>query len=168
MSLKDDALPDVDRELDITREFLTVLPDDKLTWQPHAKSMTLGRLGMHLAELPGLATRVLATDSFDMATRPAGPRPVATTRADALALFDENAAALRAALAKTDDAALRQNWTMTNGDKIIWNGPRAAIFRTRFLSHLVHHRAQLGVFYRLLDVPVPNSFGPTADDKGFR
>jgi uncharacterized damage-inducible protein DinB len=168
MSLKDEALADVDREIDITREFLTALPDDKLTWQPHAKSMTLGRLAMHLGELLGLGTRVLTTDSYDMATRPPGPRPVATTRDEALALFDENATTFRAALATTDDAALRQSWSMTHGDKTIWTGSRLAILRTRGLSHIVHHRAQLGVFYRLLDIPVPNSFGPSADDKRFR
>lgn len=168
MTLKDDALADLDRELAITRQFLEALPDDKLSWQPHAKSMALGRLAMHVAEVVGLQTRMLATDGFDVATHPPGPRPTATSRAQVLALFDENAAALRAALANTDDAALRKTWSMTRGADTLFSGARLTLLRARGISHMVHHRAQLGVFYRLLDVPVPASYGPSADEKTFR
>jgi len=158
------AFADLDGELATTRRFLALVPDDHLDWKPHDKSTPLGRLAMHLAQLVGMGPRILTTEGgFDMPAGAAPPRPM-SPRADVLAAFDTNVAALKAAMATADDAALEARWRFSRGGAVIADGTRATVMRRLVLSHIIHHRAQLGVYYRLLDIPVPSSYGPSADE----
>jgi uncharacterized damage-inducible protein DinB len=153
---------DLDREIASTRRVLERLPDGQASWRPHEKSRPLMELAAHVAGIPGLGLMILETDEVDRSTRP--PAPGATTAAEVLARFDANVAKLRAALAKTDVDALRKTWTMRMGERVLVQGTKRMLLRVMVLSHIVHHRAQLGVYYRLLHVPVPSVYGPTADE----
>ena len=153
---------DLDRELDSTRRVLERFPDGKNDWRPHEKSRTLGELAGHVAGIPGLGATILATDELDRSGRPA--MPSAGTAAELLAAFDANVAKLRAALATLDAGGLDRTWTMRMGGRVLVQNPKRVLMRVMVLSHLVHHRAQLGGYYRLLNVPVPSVYGPTADE----
>lgn len=156
------------REIKLTRPFLERLPADQFVWQPHAKSMTLGQLASHLADMLGNIEDTLATDSYDMATAPAADRPAtATSPAEILARFDHNASQACSALAAATDVALAQVWTFSVGEHVIFSQPRAQIVRELLLDHLIHHRGQLSVYLRLLEVAVPGTYGPTADEVAF-
>lgn len=157
------ATGDLERELATTRRMLERVPDEHFAWKPHEKSMSLGTLAAHLANLLWWQTATLEQDEFDMAA-PQPPRTVPESREALLREFDEKAAVLREALAQTDEAALARPWTLRRGDHIIFTQPKAAILRSFGISHMVHHRGQLSVYLRLLDVPVPPSYGPTADE----
>ena len=162
------ATGDDEGELATTRRFLEELPDDKLEWKPHPKSNALGRLAMHIIELVKLQGLILSVDNgFDILAPTSGPpkRRLVSSRADALEAFDKSAARLRTAVAAATDASLAMPWTLRLGDRVMGTGTRAAVLRRNGISHLVHHRAQLGLYYRLLDIPVPDSYGPTADTK---
>ncbi len=156
-------LDDIDDELASTRRTLERFPDGRGSWRPHAKSRTLGELATHVADIPGLAATILATDELDALTRPR--REPLDGATELLERFDGNVAQLRAALSTTDDVRLSQEWTMRAGEKVFVRRPRRTLMRVMFLSHMIHHRAQLGVYYRLLDVPVPSAYGPTADEQ---
>ena len=164
MSLKELLFADLEPELAATRKTLERFPDDRAAWKPHEKSRTLQQLAEHVAELPGFASVMLTTDTFDVKN---GGRfsTSAPTAAELLALFDRAAGQLRDAVARTDDERLQQPWTFTAGAHVIVSGPRAVVLRRMGITHLAHHRAQLGVYYRLLDVPVPGTFGPSADER---
>jgi uncharacterized damage-inducible protein DinB len=167
-SVTEIALGDVESELATTRRFLEIIPDDKLDWKPHAKSNALGRLAMHIIELVKLQGLILTVDdSFDILAPTGGPakRRVVSSRADALETFDRSAERLRTAVAAATDESLTMPWTLRYGDRIMGTGTRAAVLRRNGISHLVHHRAQLGLYYRLLDIPVPDTYGPTADTR---
>jgi uncharacterized damage-inducible protein DinB len=167
-SITEIALGDVESELATTRRFLEELPDDKLEWKPHPKSNALGRLAMHIIELVKLQGLILSVDNgFDILAPTSGPpkRRLVSSRADALEAFDKSAARLRTAVAAATDASLAMPWTLRLGDRVMGTGTRAAVLRRNGISHLVHHRAQLGLYYRLLDIPVPDTYGPTADTK---
>jgi uncharacterized damage-inducible protein DinB len=141
------------------------VPADKLSWAPHEKSMTLGRLAGHVAELPGLALMVVTRDEFDAATiRPPVP-PAPPAPEQLLAQFDESAAALREAMAGRDVSAMSQSWTLRVGERVVLTGPRGKVLRSFGFSHLAHHRGQLTVYLRLLDAPVPGLYGPSADER---
>jgi uncharacterized damage-inducible protein DinB len=156
------------REIKLTRPFLERLPADQFDWQPHAKSMTLGQLASHLADMLGNIEDTLATDSYDMATAPSADRPAtATSPAEILARFDHNACRACGALAAATDVALAQVWTFSVGEQVIFSQPRAQIVRELLLDHLIHHRGQLSVYLRLLEVAVPGTYGPTADEVAF-
>ena len=163
-TLKSAALGDLDQELATTRRLLERVPDDRLDWAPHARSMTLGRLAMHLAELPRMQTAVLTSDSLDLDTLKARPARSAANRAELLAEFDANVAAMREQLAGADDRTLAESWAMRRGERVLMTQPRAAVMRTMGINHIVHHRGQLSVYLRLLDVPLPPMYGPTADE----
>lgn len=156
----------LDREITLTRPFLERLPDARFDWQPHPKSMTLGKLASHIADMAGNIRDTLITPSFDLAAEAEYPQPAAS-QAEILARFEVNAAAARTALAAADDAAFAHVWTFYYGEQVIFRQPRAQIVRELLLDHLIHHRAQLGVYLRLLDVPVPGTYGPTADEPEF-
>lgn len=145
-----------------TRRMLAAFPDAHAAWRPHDKSRSLAELATHVANLPGMGVAVLTTDGLDTATRRPG-EPL-TTSADLLGAMDKNAAALQSALEAATPASLAEPWSLRRGDFVMLSGPRAAILRTLVLSHLIHHRAQLSVYYRLLGVPVPGMYGPSADD----
>lgn len=153
---------DLEPELAATRRVLERFPDGQHEWRPHAKSRTLGELATHLADIPNRGPMILQTDEVDLV----GRQPIAplTTAAALLAHFDRSAASLRAAVAATDLDSLAQIWTMRRGSQVAAQGTRRAMLRTVALNHSIHHRAQLGVYYRLLGVPVPGVYGPSADE----
>jgi uncharacterized damage-inducible protein DinB len=165
MPLAEVLLPEFDDEMAATRRLLACVPDGKAAWQPHEKSMTLGRLATHVAELAGRAPEILTRDEWD--PRPAGgeyrPR-VLDTQAQLLELFDQGAQASRRALAASSDADFAGTWVMKRGGQAVYSGSRFNAYRRIALNHLVHHRAQLGVFLRLNGVPIPGMYGPSADD----
>ncbi|MBB4638353.1 DinB family protein [Longimicrobium terrae] len=158
------AFPDLEQELATTRRVLERVPDEHLDWKPHEKSFALGGLAAHLANLLNWTTTVLTQDELDLATQ--GRQELPRTRDDILALFDGAAARLRPALAAATDDTLNGTWTLRMGDHVIMQMPRASVIRTVALNHMVHHRAQLGVYMRLLDIPVPAMYGPSADEAG--
>jgi uncharacterized damage-inducible protein DinB len=165
MGLSEGLLTELDAEMVSTRKTLERIPEDKLTWKPHEKSMGLGRLAGHLAELPGLGSRVMQADSLDVANRPAGYKPlVAESQKHVLEIFDKNVAQMRAAIASASDADWAKTWTLSAGEKKIFSGARIGAVRRMMLNHMIHHRAQLGVYLRLNGVPVPSVYGPSADE----
>jgi uncharacterized damage-inducible protein DinB len=162
MTLGQMLIPELDHEMATTRRVLERVPEEKLTWKPHDKSMSLGRLAAHMAEIPALAQLILKSPSFDITS----PRPStqAATRQEILDLFDKNVAATRADLAAVDDAAMMEKWTLQRGEQTVFSLPRVAVLRSMVFSHAVHHRGQLSVYLRLNDVPVPSIYGPSADE----
>jgi uncharacterized damage-inducible protein DinB len=162
-SLKELFFWDLERELTVTRAVLERLPEEKYAWKPHEKSMSLGRLAMHVAYLPEWARATIAADEMDAA---AAPRPPLDPedRADLLARFDQNVAALRQAVGRFDAAEIGTNWTMRNGSCVLTSKPHATVYRIWCINHLVHHRGQLCLYLRLLDIPVPTVYFNTADD----
>jgi uncharacterized damage-inducible protein DinB len=155
-------LPEFDHEMENTRKSLERVPEDKFSFKPHPKSMTLGALATHLATINHWAEAILGLDSFDVSTAP--PNPELKSRAEVLAAFDKNTAIARKAIADATDAHLLKPWTLTAGSKTVLMMPRVAVVRSFLLNHTIHHRAQLGVYLRLNDVPVPSIYGPSADE----
>jgi uncharacterized damage-inducible protein DinB len=162
-SLKQLALGDINRELGTTRKLLERVPEAHLDWKPHEKSMTLGGLALHVATIPFWLTRVLSADHFDLATATRNPPP--TSVQEILDAFEDRVAAMRQALDAADDAALTQPWQLRRGEQVLQTMPRLAVIRTMALSHMIHHRAQLSVYLRMLDVPLPAMYGPSADEQ---
>ena len=166
MALVPSLLQELDQEMAGTRKTLERVPEDRLDWRPHPKSFTLGALATHLANVPSWMAPTLRQDSMDIA--PVGQPPfkaeLQTSRAGLLAAFDRNLEAGREALAAATDESLLAPWTLLAGGKAIFTMPRAACLRSFILNHNVHHRAQLGVYLRMLDVPVPGLYGPSADE----
>ncbi len=166
VSFKEISLQEFDREMATTRKMLERVPFEKFDWAPHAKSMPLGRLAKHIAALPGMAAIILGTESHSFGG-PGKPLEIASA-ADLVAHFDAKAKEARAALEGTTDEHLAEHWEMTfkSGDveRKTFEGPRALAFRALFIDHLIHHRAQLGVYLRLNDIAIPGSYGPSADE----
>jgi uncharacterized damage-inducible protein DinB len=159
------ALGDLDHELANTRRMLERVPMDRADWRPHAKSWTLQELATHIAQIPMWAASMPATTEYDFAgPQPPRAEPPATTEA-LLALFDDAAAKAKAAVGGMDDAAMLENWTLRSGDHVIMQAPRAAMVRSVGISHLIHHRGQLSLYLRLLDVPMPGMYGGSADEQ---
>lgn len=165
MGMVDALLPEFDHEMTTTRKVLERLPEDRFDWKPHPKSFSLGALATHVATLPTWGAETLNKSEFDLA----GSQPVAAlpSKAELMATFDKNVAATRSALAGKSDAELLAMWTLKRGGKTIFSMPKTAVLRSFVLSHLVHHRGQLSVYLRLLDVPVPSIYGPSADEPAF-
>ena len=166
MAIVDALLPEYDHEMATTRKCLERLPDDKWTFKPHEKSMELGALASHLTSLLSWLPATAAGDEFDM--NPPGGEPYKSprhaNRAETIAAFDENVDKGRAALAGVSDEAMLANWSLKSGGEVLFTMPRVAVLRSFIFSHNVHHRAQLGVYLRMNDVPVPASYGPSADE----
>jgi uncharacterized damage-inducible protein DinB len=154
--------PDFAAELVSTRRLLERVPSGKGDWAPHAKSMALYKLATHVADIPTRGTSIVTTEQWD-ATGRVAPPPL-TTAAELVARFDANVAELNAALARTSLTDLEKEWQIRRGDQIMIRGKRRALLRTVMMSHHIHHRAQLGVYLRLLDVEIPGMYGPSADD----
>jgi uncharacterized damage-inducible protein DinB len=145
------------------RKMLERIPNDKFDWKPHEKSMTIGRLGTHIAELLGFLTKILTTENFNLGVDYV-PVHAANTE-DLLKSFDEKLAGAIAQLEKTSDEALMNvTWTARMGDHVVASIPRIAAVRGFALSHFIHHRGQLSVYLRMLDIPVPSVYGPSADE----
>ena len=162
MAIKDGLLADYDHEMGTTRRLLERVPDDKLGWRPHAKSMTMGGLATHLGSIPNWTSRILDTDAFDLSASPTPPQEK-TSRADVLALFDASTRTARAAMDRSDAEYLGR-WTLKRAGQEVFSMPRVAVFRSFVLSHSIHHRGQLSVYLRLNDVAVPAIYGPSADE----
>jgi uncharacterized damage-inducible protein DinB len=155
-------LPEFDQEMANTRKSLERVPEDKFSFKPHTKSMTLGGLATHLATINHWAEAIMGQDSFDVSTAP--PTPELKSRAEVLAAFDKNTAAARKAIADSTDTHFMKPWTLTAGSHTVLTLPRVAVVRSFLLNHGIHHRAQLGVYLRLNDVAVPSIYGPSADE----
>ena len=152
-------------ELAATRRILERLPEEHMTWKPHMKSMTLGGLSTHLINLLNWQVTIFLYPEFDLSTVPLRRKPL-ERREDVLEEFDANVVKLEKLVAECDEKTLGEEWTLRNGDHIILHQPRAIALRTFGISHMIHHRAQLGVYLRLLDIPLPGPYGPTADEEG--
>lgn len=157
-------LKEFEAEALTSRNMLSRIPDDKYDWQPHPKSMTVRTLATHIAELPSWISMALTTDGLDFAAEPYNPTIVNTTK-DILVLLEKNLAEGRAELIPSNEAKLTENWTLRNGDIIYSVQTKHETIRHAF-NQITHHRAQLGVFLRLLNVPIPGSYGPSADEPG--
>lgn len=162
MPLKDALLSEFDHEMATTRKLLERIPDEKLTWKPHEKSMSLGGLATHLANLPLWTTIILNELSFDLADSPPNAAEE-TSRTAILSAFERSMARARPCLDKSD-AELVAPWTLQRDGQQLFTLPRVAAFRTFVLSHVIHHRGQLSVYLRLNDLPVPSIYGPSADE----
>ncbi len=166
MTIGQAMLPEFDQEMANTRKTLERVPEDKFGWKPHEKSGTVGWLVSHIATMPGWAVMTLNTEQFDYAP-PGGATyepPKIENRKELLATFDKGVAETRAAIASASDADMLKNWTLLAGGKTIFTLPRVGCIRGMILNHIIHHRAQLTVYYRLLGVPVPALYGPSADE----
>jgi uncharacterized damage-inducible protein DinB len=166
MKLIESVLVDLDREVENTRQILERVPEDKFDWKPHAKSFSLGALAAHVAMLPLFGAVVLERESLDFAAPggvqwPAAPK----SQKELLQLFEASTAKFRAALAAADDASLHATWTLRMGEKVLFSLPRMDVLRSSVMNHSIHHRAQLGVYLRLNDVPLPGLYGPSADEQ---
>ena len=157
-------LPEYDHEFAETRKALERVPEDKFDFQPHEKSFCLGSLESHLAAIPNGMGPTIQMDLLDLDEM--GYEPFeASSRDELLAAFDKGVAEAREILAKTSGETLMEDWSMKWGGEITMTLPKAAVVRSFIFSHNVHHRAQLGVYLRLLDVPVPGHYGPSADEQ---
>ena len=166
MSIAQGLLAEFDMEMASTRRTLERLPEDKLDWTPDPKSMSMGRLAAHVAEMPGWAALALGTDELDFAAGAYTP-VVATSREHVLEILDGNVKAARAAIAGASDADFMKPWTLRQGEQIFFTMPKIAVLRGMVMNHTIHHRGQLTVYYRLNGVPVPALYGPSADEPGF-
>lgn len=158
-------LPELDREAAVTRKLLERVPDDRLSWKPHPKSYTLAALATHVANLPHWGAMTIESDGLDLGE--AGVQDPLASRAALLEAFDTRAAGFRAALVDRSDAELLAPWTLKQHGKVLFTMPKTAVLRSFVLNHLVHHRGQLSVYLRELDVPLPAMYGPTADESAF-
>jgi uncharacterized damage-inducible protein DinB len=163
---KQAILGDLDHELANTRRVLERAPYDQYDWRPHEKSFSLGQLCAHLQNILFWQRTILEQDGFDLGASPP-PRTVPKDTAELLHLFDEQKQKLDEVIANTEDTAFGEPWTLRHGDQVIFAMPRAAVMRGMGISHMVHHRGQLSVYLRLLDVPVPAIYGPSADEQTF-
>jgi uncharacterized damage-inducible protein DinB len=162
MSIIELLLKEIEQEAQTTRKMLSIVPNDKFDWQPHPKSMSIKRLATHIAELPSWITMGLTTDGLDFASNPYEPVDINNT-ADLLEFFENAYADSRAHLQATNEAKLQESWILRNGDHILLNQTKYDTVRVS-ISQTIHHRAQLGVFLRLLNIPIPGSYGPSADE----
>jgi uncharacterized damage-inducible protein DinB len=158
-------LKEMEQEAQTTRKFLPRVPIDKLGWKPHARSMSMQNLATHVAELPGWVGMVLTTSELDFATSPYEPKKIGSTE-DLVKIFEESLASAKTELEKATEDQLLEMWTLRNGDNIYSTETKAEVIRMSFCQ-IVHHRAQLGVYLRLLDIPIPGSYGPSADENEF-
>ncbi|HUA97722.1 MAG TPA: DinB family protein [Terracidiphilus sp.] len=161
-SIAQALLAEFEIQAPLTRKFLERLPEEKLSWRPHAKSMTAGQLALHLAAVPGGVVRAAAENPHQVPDFASFPQPAGVE--EILKAFDEGIAAVREGLPQFDDAAMGETWHLAKGDRVLNTMPRAAFLRDILLSHWYQHRGQFSVYLRLLDVAVPSTWGPSADE----
>ena len=165
MALADALVPEFDHEMTTTRKLLERVPEDKFDWKPHAKSFSLGALAAHVAHLATWGAETLNKSEIDIG---GGQPPSAPpSKSELLADFDKNVAATRAALTGKTDAELMAVWSLKRDGHTLFSMPKTVVWRSFVLNHLVHHRGQLSVYLRLLDIPVPSIYGPSADEASF-
>jgi uncharacterized damage-inducible protein DinB len=162
MSISQSLLAEFETQAPVTRRFLERLPEDKLTWKPHTKSMTAGQLAYHLASVPGGVIRFVENNPAPAPEFASFPQPA--SRHEILKTFEESIAAVRSLLPKYDDTAMKETWCMVAGGREVLAQPRAEFLRDVMLSHWYQHRGQFSVYLRMLDVAVPASWGPNADE----
>lgn len=163
MSIGQSMLSEFDYEMANSRKTLERVPVNKLEWKPDPKSMALGQLAGHIVEMAGWGSAVLTTPSMDM--NPGDHKPYTpTSQQELLSEFDKNVAALRSTLASTSDQDMMHEWALRIGGQPLFSMPRVAVMRSMIMNHIIHHRAQLTVYYRLNGVPVPALYGPSADE----
>ncbi|HEY6901438.1 MAG TPA: DinB family protein [Puia sp.] len=155
-------LKELEQEAQTTRKMLERVPTAYFNWQPHKKSMTVKQLATHLAELPSWVTMAVTTDGLDFAANPYQQEEVSNT-AELLSYFERSLEDGRNHLQKTNEDILAETWTLRNGGVVLHEATKGEIIRMTYCQ-IVHHRAQLGVFLRLLDIPIPGSYGPSADE----
>lgn len=165
MPLNQALLPEFDHEMGNTRKSLERIPEGKFDWKPHAKSASIGQLATHLATINHWTEAIIGQDSFDVAT--VTPPAPFNSRQEVLNAFDQGTAVARKALAGATDEQLMRPWSLVNAGQTIFTLPRIAVVRSFIFSHTIHHRAQLGVYLRLNDIPVPSIYGPSADEGKF-
>jgi uncharacterized damage-inducible protein DinB len=161
MNIADVLLLAFDGEMEMTRSYFEAFPEDKAGWKPHEKSTSLGQIAKHIAILPGFGTLFLESDFMDVAGPP--PSFEFASKADLFSTLNETSTKFRSVLAGASDEFLMQEWSFRKDGKAFSAAPRASMVKVMFLHHFIHHRAQLGVYLRLLDVPVPGIYGPSAD-----
>ena len=166
MAISKAMLPEFEYEMANTRKTLERIPDDKFDWKPHNKSMSMGGLATHLANIPTWVVRAIKHDSFDMA--PPGEAPPRIAQANSLSevldTFDKNVVEARAAIAEANDEELMKKWSLLSGGQTVMTLPRIAVLRSFVMNHSIHHRGQMSVYLRLNDLPVPGLYGPSADE----
>ena len=163
MPMSDALLPEFDHEMTTTRKVLERVPDDKFAWKPHTKSFSMGELAQHVATLPIWGELTIKQADFDLAGE--FDMPTLKSRADLLAAFDRQVATTRAALAGVSDGEMMTPWALKRGKDTLFSMPKASVWRSFFMNHVIHHRGQLSVYLRLNDVPVPSMYGPSADEQ---
>ena len=164
MAIKNNFLIELKRESGSTRKMLDRVPIDKLAWKPHAKSQSLEQLAKHIANLPNTLVIAMTTDERDVLNSGVPPLPPITSKEQLLALFDSSIEKATKTLEKMTDKMMKQTWTLRAGERIIFTMTREDAARYSYFNHSFHHRGQLSVYLRLLDVPVPGMYGPTADE----
>ncbi|HYA16980.1 MAG TPA: DinB family protein [Bryobacteraceae bacterium] len=163
MTISELLLPEYEQEMKSTRKLLECVPDEKLTYKPHEKSMSVAELASHITMMPFWAAETINRDTLDLGP---GQKPfLAASKTELLKAFDTNVELGRAAIAVASDEHLAKTWTLTAGGKTLLAMPRVNVLRSVVMNHLIHHRAQLGVALRLLDIAIPGMYGPSADDR---
>jgi uncharacterized damage-inducible protein DinB len=163
MTISEILLLDYDAEISNTRRTLERIPEDDPQWKPAEKSMAIGRLALHTARLPEFCTNLLTTSGLDM-SKHKFPDFIFESTTHLLTELDRTSSEARGLLVAATDTNLQANWKLSFGERVFLDGPRMLLYRTMFLNHLVHHRGQLGVYLRLLNIPVPGLYGPSADE----
>jgi len=164
MSINASFIGELKHESGNTRKLLERVPLDNPSWLPHEKSMSLGRLATHIAELPVWITRILNADEFDFAAHTFKSH-VAANQQELMQIFNDNLHAAIESLQQATDEDFAKTWTMRRGDVVVAQIPKKIAIRSMTLSHIIHHRGQLSVYLRLLNVPVPGLYGPSADER---
>ncbi|WP_276134237.1 DinB family protein [Polluticoccus soli] len=164
MSTIQTFLKEFTQEAETTRKMLSIVPNDKYDWKPHAKSMTIRSLATHIAELPSWITMTVTTDGLDFAENPYSPVSINSTN-ELMQYFEKEWQGGKEHLEKTNEDILKKTWVLRNGDQVYSSSSKAEVIRMTYCQ-IVHHRAQLGVYLRLLDIPIPGSYGPSADEMG--
>lgn len=163
MTLNKPLLQELEQEAKNTRKILERVPEEHFGWKPHEKSFSLGRLATHIAELAGYISTTINTDELNFAAREYKPYTAASS-SELLKIFDNNISQATEDLQKTTDEDFLKSWKMRNGEQVFFELPKIAVLRAMAFSHLIHHRGQLTVYLRLLNVPVPGIYGPSADE----
>jgi uncharacterized damage-inducible protein DinB len=164
VSLKQAILAEFDAEVAVTRRVLDRLPDQALAWKPHERSMSLGGLAAHLAQIPHWGTSILQRDGYDMPADARAPADSVATKADVIETFERHTTEVRRVLVGLTEAELYAPWSLTSGGDVVMSLPKISALRRFLLNHLVHHRGQLTVYLRMHNVPLPPLYGPTADE----
>jgi len=164
MRIVDSILMEIEQEAQTTKRVLDRIPENKLAWKPHPKSYSLGQLALHIASVPGSVAAAVVPDSMEV---PNFSQPEPKSRQEVLDTFNKSLESAKATLKKMDDARLTSAWSLTKNGKVLMSVPRIGFIRSILMNHNYHHRGQLSVYLRMLDVPVPSIYGPSADENPF-